>query len=61
MRQNFNLNKKRRDEAKKKKREEKKVKRLNQKAGAQALETPLPAPSAPADTQPNAIDPPVNP
>ena len=57
MRQNFNLNKKRRDEAKKKKREEKKAKKLNQKAGFPPLEAPLPDPNTSADAQPNAIDP----
>lgn len=57
MRQNFNLDKKRRDEAKRKKREEKKAKRLNQKAGLSAPEEQLPDQAAPASPEPNAIDP----
>ena len=38
MRQNFNLNKKRLEEAKKKKREEKRLKKLNKASGAPVSE-----------------------
>ena len=51
MRQNFSLNKKRREEAKKKKREEKRIKRLNQRA-----EDPSSAPAIPTEETPPTPD-----
>jgi hypothetical protein len=50
MRENFNLNKRRREEAKKKKKEEKRLKRLNRSNEPEAPETQFPEHQTPPTT-----------